>query len=66
LDPAAAYEPRKAITEGYRASTIEHYPSGRVIARVFLTADPSVHTPAHESIAHRWREKEMIQPHSLV
>ena len=26
--------------------------SGRVIARVFLTADPSVYTPVHELIAH--------------
>ena len=47
-------------------STIEHYPSGSVIARVLLTANPSVYTPVHESIAHCWREKEMIQPHPLV
>ena len=47
-------------------STIEHYPSGSVVARVLLTANPSVYTPVHESIAHCWREKEMIQPHPLV
>ena len=41
-------------------------PSGSVVARVFLTANPSVYTPVHESIAHCWREKEMIQPHPLV
>jgi hypothetical protein len=47
-------------------STIEHYPSGSVVARVFLTANPSVYTPVHESVAYCWREKEMIQPHPLV
>jgi len=47
-------------------STIEHYPSGSVVAGVFLTANPSVYTPVHESIAHCGREKEMIQPHPLV
>ena len=47
-------------------STIEHYPSGSVVARVLLTANPSVYTPVDESIAHWWREKEMIQPHPLV
>jgi hypothetical protein len=47
-------------------STIEHYPSGSVVARVFLTANPSVYIPVHESIAHCWREKEMIQPHPLI
>ena len=35
--------------------TIEHYPSGSVVARVFLTANPSVYTPVHESIAYCWR-----------
>src|SRR5690348_10551168 len=38
--------------------TIEHYPGGSVVARVFLTANPSVYTPVHESVAHCWREKE--------
>ena len=47
-------------------STIEHYPSGSVVARVFLTANPSVYTPEHESVAHCWREKKMIQPHPLI
>jgi hypothetical protein len=47
-------------------STIEHDPSGSVGARVFLTASPSVYAPVHESVAHGWREKEMIQPHPLV
>src|SRR5258708_27933624 len=47
-------------------STIEHYPSGSVVACVFLTANPSVYSPVHESIAHCWRDKEMIQPHPLV
>src|SRR5688572_7099543 len=37
-----------------------------MIARVFLTTNPSVYTSVHESIAYRWREKEMIQPHPLV
>ena len=37
-----------------------------MVARVFLTANPSVYTSVHESIAYRWREKEMIQPHPLV
>jgi hypothetical protein len=37
-----------------------------MVARVFLTANPSVYTPEHESIAHRWRKKEMIQPHPLI
>src|SRR5579862_1126573 len=41
--------------------TIEHDPSGSVVARVLLTANPSVYPPVHESIAHCWREKEMIQ-----
>jgi len=54
------------VTSGYRASKIEHYPSGSVIARVFLAANPSVHTTLHESIAHCPREKEMIQSHTLV
>ena len=49
-----------------RKSIVKHYPGGSVVARVVLTANPSVYTPAHESIAHRWREKEMIQPHPLV
>src|SRR5688572_20790487 len=40
-------------------STIEYYPGGRVVARVFLTPNPSVYTSMHESIAHRGREKEM-------
>ncbi|HYR90967.1 MAG TPA: hypothetical protein VE422_43310 [Terriglobia bacterium] len=47
-------------------STIEYYPSGSVVARVLLTANPSVYTPVHESIAHCGRKKEMIQPHPLV
>jgi hypothetical protein len=47
-------------------STIEHYPSGSVVARVFLTANPSVYTPVDEPIAHCGREKKMIQPHPLV
>jgi len=50
----------------YCKSTIEHYPSGGVIARVFLTANPSVYTPVHEPAAHCWCEKKMIQPHPLV
>jgi hypothetical protein len=33
-------------------STIEHYPSGSVVARVFLTANPSVYAPVQELIAH--------------
>jgi hypothetical protein len=37
-----------------------------VVARVFLTANPSVYTPVHESITHCWREKEMVQPHPFV
>ncbi len=41
--------------------TIEHYPSGSVVARVFLTANRSVYTPVHELIAHCWREKEMVR-----
>jgi hypothetical protein len=53
------------LTSHYK-STIEHYPSGSVVARVLLTANPSVYPPVHESIAHCWREKEMIQPHPLV
>jgi len=32
-------------------STIQHDPSGSVIARVFLTTNPSVYTAVHESIA---------------
>jgi hypothetical protein len=47
-------------------STVEHYPSGSVVARILLTANPSIYTPADESIAHGRREKEMIQPHALV
>jgi len=49
-----------------RKSTIEHYPSGSVIARVLFTANPSVYTTMHESIAQRWREKEMIEAHPFV
>ena len=47
-------------------STIEYYPSGSVVARVLLTANPSVYTPVHKSIAQCGRKKEMIQTHSLV
>jgi hypothetical protein len=47
-------------------STIELDPCGSVIARVFLTANPSIYTPEHEPIAHCGREKEMIQPHPFV
>jgi hypothetical protein len=47
-------------------STIEHDPSGSVVARVFLSPNPSVYASVHESVAHSWREKEMIQPHPLV
>jgi hypothetical protein len=39
---------------------IEHDPSGSMIARVFFTANPSVYTPIHESIAQGWREKAMV------
>jgi hypothetical protein len=38
-------QPRRAVTCGYRASTIERYPSGSVIARAFLTSNPSVYAP---------------------
>ena len=55
-----------ADTGGRIKSTVEHYPSGSVVARVFLSANPSVYTPLYESVARCWREKEMIQPHSLV
>ena len=41
-------------------SATQHYPSGSVVARVFFTANPSVYTAEHESIAHRGGEKEMI------
>jgi hypothetical protein len=63
--------PATSITVRVKATAIaEHsvtqYPSGGVAARVLLTAHPSVYTPLHESIGHRWREKEMIQPHPLV
>ena len=47
-------------------SIIEHYPRGCVVARVFLTANPSVYSREHQSITHCWREQEMIQPHPLV
>ena len=47
-------------------STIEYYPSGSVVARVLLTANPSVYTPVHKAIAHCGGEKEMIEPHPLV
>jgi len=47
-------------------STIENDPSGSVIARVFLAANPSVYTTVHELIAQRRIEKEVIQPHPLV
>jgi len=46
--------------------TIEHYPCGSMVARVFLTANPSIYTPVHESIAYCWREKEVVQPHPFV
>jgi len=49
-----------------RKSTIEYDPGGSVVARVLLTANPSVYTPVHESIAYCGREKEMIQPHPFV
>ena len=45
---------------------IENYPNRSVVARVLLTANPSVYTPVHESITHYGRKKEMIQPHPLV
>jgi hypothetical protein len=41
-------------------------PHGSVIARVFLTAYPSVDTPVHELIVRCWREEEMIQPHPFI
>ena len=47
-------------------STIEDYPCWSVVARVLLTANPSVYTPVRELIAHCGRKKEMIQPHALV
>ena len=47
-------------------STIEHYPGGSVVARILLTANPSVYTPEYELIANCWREKEMVQPHPLI
>ena len=56
----------EGVTYSYPASTIEHYPSGSVIARVFLTANPSVYTTLHELIGHGPREKEVIQPHTRV
>jgi hypothetical protein len=47
-------------------STIQYYPSGSVVVRVFLTANPSVYAPEQESIADCGREKEMVQPHPLI
>ena len=47
-------------------SLIEHYPSGSVVARVFLTANPPVYAPVDQSLAHCGREKKMIQAHTLV
>ncbi len=64
--PGAIADTRQRQAGRIDESTIEHYPSGSVVACVFLTANPSVYTPVHESIAHCWREKEMIQPHPLV
>jgi hypothetical protein len=47
-------------------SLIEQYPRGSVVARVFLSANPSVHAPKDQSVAHCGREKKMIQAHPLV
>jgi hypothetical protein len=55
---------RRALSRHF--STIELDPCGSVIARVFLSANPSVYTSKHETIAHCGREKEMIQPHPFV
>jgi len=57
---------REAGPTWHSKSTPEQYPGRSVVARVFLTANPSVYTAIHESIAHRSRKKEMIQPHPLV
>jgi hypothetical protein len=47
-------------------SRMEHYPRWSVVTGVLLTANPSVYTAVRKSIAHWWRQKEMIQPHPLV
>lgn len=47
-------------------SPIEHYPRGSVVARVLLSANPSVYAPVDQPLAHAGREQEMIQAHSLV
>jgi hypothetical protein len=57
---------RESCPASHYKSTIEHYPSGSVVARVLLAANPSVYPSVHESIAHGWRDKEMIQPHPFV
>jgi hypothetical protein len=53
------------MTARYRASTIDLYPSGSMITRVFLAPDPTIYASIHESLTCRRREKEMIQPHPL-
>ena len=55
-----------AVVGGIVESTVEDYPGGSVVARVFLSANPSVYTTVDKTIADFWREKEMIQPHPLV
>jgi hypothetical protein len=47
-------------------SPIEHYPRGSVVARVFLSTNPSVYAPMDQPLGHGGREKEMIQAHPLV
>jgi len=47
-------------------SLIDHYPRRSVVARVFLSANPSVYAPVDQPLAHGGREKEMIQAHPLV
>jgi hypothetical protein len=37
-----------------------------VVARVFLSANPSVYAPIDQPLAHGGREKKMIQAHPLV
>ncbi len=47
-------------------STIEDDPGGSVVTRIFLAANPAVYASVHEMVADSRREKEMIQPHTLV
>ena len=47
-------------------SKIQHDPCWRVVAGVYLAADPSVYTARHQSLRNLRREQEVVKPHPFV